>query len=79
MFVCQQQLYFSETQRLLQSSLLVIQLITITMLQSLLRLLANEEEESVAAEQLDVSLPTLSWDQLRDVTNQLLWFIFMVF
>ena len=67
MFVCQQQLYFSETQRLLQSSLLVIQLITITMLQSLLRLLANEEEESVAAEQLDVSLPTLSWDQLRDV------------
>ena len=67
MFVCQQQLYFSETQRPLQSSLLVIQLITITMLQSLLRLLANEEEESVAAEQLDVSLPTLSWDQLRDV------------
>ena len=67
MFVCQQQLYFSETQRLLQSSLLVIQLIPITMLQSLLRLLANEEEESVAAEQLDVSLPTLSWDQLRDV------------
>ena len=67
MFVYHQQLYFSETQRLLQSSLLVIQLITITMLQSLLRLLANEEEESVAAEQLDVSLPTLSWDQLRDV------------
>ena len=49
------------------------------MLQSLLRLLANEEEESVAAEQLDVSLPTLSWDHLRDVTNLFSWFFDAIF
>ena len=32
------------------------------MLQSLLRLLANEEEESLAAEQLDVSFLTCTGD-----------------
>ena len=38
------------------------------MLQSLLRLLANEEEESADAEQLDVSLQTLPWAQLGEKT-----------
>ena len=38
------------------------------MLQSLLRLLATEEEESADAEQLDVSLQTLPWAPLGDET-----------
>ena len=38
------------------------------MLQSLLRLLASEEEKSADAEQLDVSLQKLPWAQLEEKT-----------
>ena len=44
------------------------------MLQSLSRLLANEEEESAAAEQLDVSLQTLPWARRRDNFSSFSWF-----
>ena len=49
------------------------------MLQSLLRLLANEEEESIATEQLDVSFLTCTDDiGLAMFQDLLLWFILMV-
>ena len=49
------------------------------MLQSLLRLLANEEEESIAAEQLDVSFLTCTGDMgLAIFKDLLLWFILLV-
>ena len=47
---------------------LFVELITWRMLQSLLRLLASEEEKSADAEQLDVSLQKLPWAQLEEKT-----------
>ena len=49
------------------------------MLQSLLRLLANEEEESIATEQLDVSFLTCTDDiGLAMFQDLLLWLVLVV-